>query len=297
MPRRELHIDGNNRRQCANDAADAVIVALANRQGGVVGRKQLLARGISAAAIDYRVKVGRLRVLHPDAYAVGHDAIPIRGRLCAALLVAGPGSALSHRTAAHVLALLPSMPQFVEVTTTKRARRNRLGLVFHQARTLETTRRHGLPVTTPIRTLRDLAATRPTSEVERAASEALVLKLVTHDDLRAQGGKLAKLVVGATRSGLERAFLKAVLNAGLPEPLTNHRIGAYSVDFHWPSHDLVVETDGARYHDHELARRRDRKRDVELQLRGYTVLRVDEVDAGVAAVARFLSRPATRTAP
>jgi hypothetical protein len=293
MPGRELHIDPNNWGQCATDAIDAVTAALASRQGGVVGRKQLLARGISAKAIDYRVKVGRLRVIHAGVYAVGHDAIPIRGRLCAALLVAGPGSALSHRTAAHVLKLLPSMPPFVEVTTTKRAPRNRPGLVFHHATNLETTRRHGLPVTTPIRTLRDL----PKHELERAASEALVLKLVTHDELRAQGGRLARLVVGATRSGLERAFLKAVLDAGLPEPLTNHRIGPYTVDFYWPSHDLIVETDGARYHDHELARRRDRRRDAELQLRGCTVLRVDEVEGGVATVARFLSRPATRTAP
>ena len=258
-----------------------------------MSRKQLLARGLSARSIDHRIKIGRLRVIHRGVYAVGHDAIPARGRLCAALLVAGPGSALSHRTAAHLLALLPSMPPFVEVTTTRRCPRNRPGLVFHHTTNLEITRRHGLPVTAPIRTLRDL----PEQELERAASEALVLKLVTHDDLRAQGGRLARLVVGPTRSALERAFLKAVLKAGLPEPLINHRIGPYTVDFHWPSHDLVVETDGARYHDHELARRRDRRRDAELQLRGCTVLRVDDVDAGVATVAQLLSRPASRTAP
>jgi very-short-patch-repair endonuclease len=216
--------------------------------------------------------------------------------LCAALLAAGPGSVLSHRTAAHLLALTPSMPQFVEVTTTRGHRRSRPGLVLHRAANVEW-RLLRLPVTTPIRTLRDLAATRPTGEVERAASEALVLKLVTHDELRAQGGRLARLVVGPTRSGLERAFLKAVLKSDLPRPLTNHPIGPYTVDFYWPSHDLVVETDGARYHDHELARRRDRRRDAELQLRGCTVLRVDDVDADVATVARFLSRPATRTAP
>jgi putative AbiEi antitoxin of type IV toxin-antitoxin system/uncharacterized protein DUF559 len=297
MSSRDCRLDPNYRGQHDNDPTDEVIAALANRQGGVVGRVQLRARGVSDKAIDYRIKIGRLRVIHRGVYAVGHDAIPARGRLVAGLLVAGEGATLSHRSAAHLLALLPSMPPFVEITTTVHRRGNRSGLVFHHATRLETTRRHGLPVTSPIRTLCDLAATRPMSEVERAASEALVLKLVTHDDLRAQGGKLAKLVVGATRSGLERAFLKAVLHAGLPEPLTNHRIGPYTVDFHWPSHDLVVETDGARYHDHELARRRDRKRDAELQLRGYTVLRVDEVDAGVATVARFLSRPATRTAP
>jgi very-short-patch-repair endonuclease len=297
MSGRELHIDANNRRQCANDSVDVDIVALANRQGGVVSRTQLLARGVPATAIDYRVRVGRLRVIHHGVYAVGHDAIPIRGRLCAALLVAGPGSALSHRTAAHLLALLPSMPPFVEITTTTHRRANRPGLVFHRATNLETTRRHGLPVTTPIRTLRDLAATRPIAELERAASEALVLKLVTHEDLQAQGGRLAKLIVAPTQSGLERAFLKAVLRSKLPAPLTHHRIGPYTVDFYWPSHRLVVETDGARYHDHELARRRDRRRDAELQVRGCTVIRVDEVEAGVETVARFLSRPATRTAP
>jgi hypothetical protein len=70
--------------------ADFVAFA-GDRQGGVVGRKQLLARRVPAAVIDYRVKAGRLRVIHAGVYAVGHDAIAIRGRLCAALLVAGAG--------------------------------------------------------------------------------------------------------------------------------------------------------------------------------------------------------------
>jgi hypothetical protein len=262
-----------------------------------VSRAQLIALGLAPTDIAYRIKIGRLRLIHRGVYAVGHDAIPARGRLVAGLLVAGPGAALSHRSAAHLLALLPSMPPFVEITTTTHRRRSRPGLAFHHARSLEATSRFGLPVTTPLRTLRDLATTRPHHELERAASEALVLKLVTHDELRAHGGRLASLIVAATRSGLERAFLKAVLKAGLPTPVTNHRIGPYTVDFYWPSHRLVVETDGARYHDHELARRRDRRRDGELQLRGCSVLRVDEVDAGLATVARFLSRPASRTGP
>jgi hypothetical protein len=238
-------------------------------------------------------------------YAVGHDAIPVRGRLVAGLLVAGDGAALSHRTAAYVLTLLPSMPPFVEVTTTRRPPRNRPRLVFHPATTLETTRRHDLPLTTPIRTLRDLAATRPAEEVERAASEALVLKLVTKDDLASQQGlgaaALARLVgagIGPTRSRLERAFLKAVVKLGLPEPLVGHRIGPYTVDFFWPSHDLVVETDGDRYHGHVIAVRRDSRRDAYLQLRGCVILRVPEQELPGAppTVARFLSRPATRRA-
>lgn len=176
MIARDLHVDGNSDRQRANRGLNEAIARIANRQGGVVGRNQLMALGLDAAGIDNRVKVGFFRVIYRGVYAVGHDAIPIRGRLCAALLVAGPGSALSHRTAAHVLALLPATPPFVEVTTTKRVPRDRPGVRFHRATHLPTTTRHGLSTTTPIRTLLDLATTHP-DHLERAAGEALVLKL------------------------------------------------------------------------------------------------------------------------
>jgi len=280
---------------------DEVLAGVAVRQGGVVGRAQLLARGLDAKAIDYRVSVGRLRVIHRGVYAVGHDAIPVRGRLVAALLVAGPGSALSHRTAAHVLALLPSMPQFIEVTTTTRPPRSRPHLRFHRTTHLETARRHGLPVTTPIRTLLDLAAAND-PDLERATSEAMVLDLVTQHDLRSQHGPGAKrlrdLIVGPTRSRLERAFLKSLDRHGLPEPIVAHRIGRWTVDFYWPSHALVLETDGDRYHDHPLARRRDQRKDAELRARGCTVVRVPEaaIADAPAAVRDLLSLPPSRTA-
>ena len=287
------------------DPKDEVIAQLANRQGGVVSRAQLRARGLTARSIERRLQAGRLRLIHRGVYAVGHDAIPIRGRLVAGLLVAGDGAALSHRTAAYVLTLLPSMPPFVDITTTKHRRSDRRGLVFHHAATLELHQRHGLPITTPIRTVRDLAATRPRTEVERAASEAMVLTLVTKEQLTTQQGPgaavLAGLVrtgIGPTRSRLERAFLKAVVKLGLPEPLVGHRIGPYTVDFFWPSHNLVVETDGDRYHGHDIAVRRDSKRDVYLQLQGCAVVRVPEEELPDASgtVAAFLSRPALRRA-
>jgi hypothetical protein len=297
MSARDLHVNPHIGVQRANDSVDELIARIANRQGGVVSRAQLTARGITRRAIERRLEAGRLRVIHRGVYAVGHDAVPIRGKLCAALLVAGPNSALSHRTAAHVLALLPSMPPFVEITTTQRAPRNRPGLRFHRATTLETTKRHGLPTTTPIRTLLDLAVTHP-YELERAASEALVLKLVTEHELKTQQGpgsaELRRLIVGPTRSRFERAFLKAVSKANLPEPLVGHRIGHYTVDFFWPSHDLVVETDGAPYHDHALARRRDVAKTAYLIARGFDVLRVEGLD--LTAVAAILSAPATRRA-
>jgi very-short-patch-repair endonuclease len=77
------------------------------------------------------------------------------------------------------------------------------------------------------------------------------------------------------------------------------RIGRHEVDFHWPEQRLVVELDGWKFHGHRVAFERDRIRDNELQLLGYTVLRFTwrtDPAAMTAAVARFLSRPASRRA-
>jgi hypothetical protein len=168
---------------------DEAIARLASRLGGVVDRAQLSALGLGRGAIRHRIDVGRLRPLYPGVYAVGHEAIQTRGRLAAGLLVAGPGAALSHRTAAALRKLTPSMPQCVEITTTSTRPRDRPGLIFHCATRLDATSRHELPVTSPIRTLLDLAATRPRQEVERACSEALVHELVTVDAIAGQHGR------------------------------------------------------------------------------------------------------------
>ena len=279
---------------------------VAARLGGVIDRAQLAALGVERGAVEHRIRVGRLRPLYRGVFAVGHDAVSPRGRLVAGLLAAGPCVALSHRTAARLWKLTLSMPQFVEITTTNRSRRSREGLILHETQAPDVTLLHALPVTTPVRTLLDLAATRPRDEVERACSEALVLRLTTADELAQQHGRgaaaLARITgdgVAPTRSDLERRFLKAVLKAGLPRPEVDTLIGGHRVDFLWPEQRLVVELDGFRFHGHRLAFERDRIRDTELQLLGYTVLRFTwrtESATVTATIARFLSRPASRRA-
>ena len=148
-------------------------------RAGRSARRQLLRLGLTPTQIRDRVRSGRLRVIYRGVYAVGHDAIPVRGRLFAALLAAGPPAALSHRTAAALHKLIPSMPPFIDLTVTgRRAPRDRRDLTFHRATTLEATTKHGLPVTTPARTLQDLAATRPRHEVRKALNQAFVHRLV-----------------------------------------------------------------------------------------------------------------------
>jgi Protein of unknown function (DUF559) len=111
--------------------------------------------------------------------------------------------------------------------------------------------------------------------------------------------RIAGTGLAPTRSKLERRFLR--LTAALPRPLVNARLGPYTVDFLWPHHRLVVEVDGARYHDHPIARRRDHARDTDLQLRGYLVTRLTWHDIThehahvTARLARLLNDRASRT--
>jgi very-short-patch-repair endonuclease len=97
-------------------------------------------------------------------------------------------------------------------------------------------------------------------------------------------------------------FLRAIARAGLSPPQVNVRLGRHTVDFLWPEHRLVVELDGWQFHGHRIAFERDGRRDAELQIAGYAVLRFtsrrvrDDPVAVAAAVAHFVSGRAARTA-
>lgn len=102
------------------------------------------------------------------------------------------------------------------------------------------------------------------------------------------------------RSELEARLLALIRAADLPTPTCNQRIrcgdgGAVEVDFLWPGQRVVVEADGRRFHDNPLAFERDRKRDRELQMNGYRVVRFTyrqierEPDAVLSTIRRLLA--------
>jgi hypothetical protein len=264
---------------------------MAARQDGVVARRQLLEAGISRAGIDRRVARGWLIPLHPGVYAVGHAALTTRGRLLAALLAAGPGAALSHRSAAAAWELLrddASPP--VELTSSRGAGRRSRRLPVHRGRLgpADVIRLRGIPVTTVERTLLDLAEVVPRHVLDRAVDRTVQLRrydAAALDDLmrRSPGRRgLAPLRAaiaelrpgaGATRSWLERRMLVLVAEHGLPDPEVNVWLAGREVDLLWRSQRLVVELDGRAFHTGPAAFERDRRRDVELRALGYAVLR------------------------
>ena len=74
-------------------------------------------------------------------------------------------------------------------------------------------------------------------------------------------------------SDLEVFFRPLALAAGLPLPLTKHRVLGYEVDFWFPDHDLIVETDGLRYHRTPSQQARAARRDQTHTAAGLRVLR------------------------
>jgi very-short-patch-repair endonuclease len=271
---------------------DWSIAALAERQYGVVARWQLLAAGIGPGAIDTRLKGHRLHRLHRGVYAVGHTALAPFAKEMAAVLACWPGALISHGSAAaSIWRLLEPPERPVELTVVLGGRSRRPGLRVHGSRLLapeEVRIVRGIPVTSPARTLIDLAEIASDRELERAYDEALTRNLATTASVTAavqrttgrRGIKRLRALLqrdtepAFTRSEAEERLLALVRASGLPQPEVNAAVGDHTVDFVWRNKHLAVETDGYRFHSTRAAFERDRLRDADLTARGFRVIRV-----------------------
>jgi Transcriptional regulator, AbiEi antitoxin/Protein of unknown function (DUF559) len=272
-------------------ATDAEIAALADRQGGIVERGQLRSLGLSASAIDRRVRRGRLHPRFRGVYSVGHRVVGQTGLHWAAVLACGPGAVLSHGSAAAAWDMAPSASGTVDVLVGLGGREPRPGIRLHRTRAIdddEATTRRGLPITTPARTLLDLAAsglnrTRLELAVDRAERQRLLDFADLHELLARDPGRPGTRSLKAAlasysdpldvRSELETLVLELCDAHGLPRPLVNTVIEGKVRDFCWPSRRLVVEADSYAWHRSPSALNADRERDVELTLARWRVLR------------------------
>jgi predicted transcriptional regulator of viral defense system len=160
------------------------IVALGERQHGVITRAQLIEIGLTDQGINRRGKDGRLWRVHKGVYAVGRPTLTLHGRLVAAVLSCGPGAALSHIAAGVLLGVLKERGARIDVTVPRGGQRRRRGAVIIHRSSLpkgDVTTKHGIPVTTPARTFVDLADVLPCRRLERALDEAAYLRLDLSD--------------------------------------------------------------------------------------------------------------------
>lgn len=294
-------------RRGAQARRERPLAALANRQHGVISRRQLLRGGLSPRTIGRRLEAGRLVVLHRGVYAFSPGRISQQGRWMAAVLASGEGALLSHRSAATLWGLTRRSRGPVEVTSA--TGRQRPGIAVHEGGVCEADRAvlAHIPVTTVARTLFDLAEVLDERALERAFEEASRLRLLELTALesvcgRAHGRRalrpIRRLIEEAhgpawTRSDLEDRFAAFCREYSLPPAETNVSVLDYEVDVLWPRERLVVEVDSWSFHRHREAFERDRARDAAMQAKGYRIIRVthrrlERESATVAAELRLL---------
>ena len=135
--------------------------------------------GLDNSAILRRMKTARLHQLYRNVYAVGRTDLTTEGRFLSAVLAYGNSAVLSHRSAAVLWRILPERERRIDVTVPGGTRARRRGIVVHRSSVPEEQRTtvDRIPVTTPARTIVDLADHSTRRELERAIDEATYLGL------------------------------------------------------------------------------------------------------------------------
>ena len=271
------------------------IAALAERQHGVVGLRQLCEMGLSASGVRKRVARGNLHRIHRGVYAVGHSKLTGHGHWMAAVLACGPNAALSHRSAAGLWGLRPDNRRKSDISLPSPSARPKQAIEVHRSVTLtseDVTTVDDIPCTTIARTLVDLGDVVDRRAVERAVEQAEVLQLfdlhaveraIERAGPRRGAGALLSVLEHLeghtlTDTDLEEAFLALCREAALPTPEVNVWMTLpdgtpAKIDFLWRAERLAVETDGGRFHRTRQSRERDARRDQLLRLMAFEPVR------------------------
>lgn len=302
---------------------DRTVIETANRQGGYITRRQLVRLGMSTSSIDRRIDRGELSVSTQGVYRVFRS--DEHTDLLRGAVLALPGAVASHQSAAH-LHELPYPPKLI-TTVTVHSRTTHLfpGVVVR--RNTDLAKRHvvevqGIPVTSIVRTVFDLAGILAFADIDRIA-EALVVERrlkIRHlermvDELARKGKRgasNARLIVESRGihnkidpTILERLGRSALNDANLPLPLPQYVIPwepTRRFDDAYPTVRLAIEWDSRAWHTQKAAMALDRRRDREAAMHGWAVVRFTwtdvtenprEVADTVASLLRSRSRLAT----
>lgn len=172
----------------------SAVDGVARRQHGLVTRAQLAAHGFSATMLRSALGGNRLIAVHPGVYRVlGAPPTPSQ-LLLAATMRAGSPAAASHRSAAHLWDLRPD-PSRLEVLVPHDARARLKGVLVHRSRNFDPnhfTRRRGIAVTKPARTIVDLGSVLDRAQLAEVIDRALVRQLVSSWGIRTMIGELGQ---------------------------------------------------------------------------------------------------------
>lgn len=282
----------------------ARIATLSERHAGTVSRALLLQEGVTASAIDRRLRAGQLFTFLPGTYLVGHAALTPERIWWAAVLSGGPHAVLAGRSCLEVHELLTAQPAEVIVAVPRSARSRvlrsrrawegqtiRVRLVRPRAVDLtlppRRDRRFGLPTLDVHRALIQMAPHE--RDFNAALREAEFRRLITDERLRAElrrgrpGSQQLRVVVDKraigsmiVRNGLEDEGIELFAALGMPRPETNVWVqtprGPVHVDFWFPLLNLVIEFDGRDAHESVDGTMRDHEKAAKLREAGIDVM-------------------------
>jgi very-short-patch-repair endonuclease len=293
------------------ESAQRAAWALAKRQHWVITRQQLLRLGFSGRAIDLRIQRGRLHRIHAGVFAVGRPTLTQEGYFIAAVLACGEHALLSHMSAAVHWRILRRAAGSIHVTVPAGQAPRRPGITVHRRAGVTAAWRDGIPLTSVVDTIVDIAPGLSDTHLERAINEAVNRDLVDPERLRAAlprgrvgAPRLARLLdrdtYVTTDTILEQHMARIALRAGLPKPKAQLQLGTARVDFVWPELKLIVEADSLRFHRTTLQQRADGLRDQRHAAGGFLPLRFthyqimfepDHVERTIRAVVANRRRP------
>jgi hypothetical protein len=321
------------RRHARSEPLQPRLAALAAAQGGPFLAKQALAVGYAKGQIQHLVRSRQWIPLRHGIYvtrdladASGQLGSPPRELAIAAAILAIDGTVASHESAADILRLpVPAIPERITLTRPRWAASGMIrlrGVAIYRAEVPAQHRcvRNGIGLTTPARTVSDLARALPFRQGVMVADAALHTRMVTLPGLRAvladcrgwPGICRARQVIDfadpKAESALESAGRVVFAEQGLPPPQTQVRIMIGSsvfarVDFYWKRFRTIAETDGLLKYSGSDVLRREKLRQEALADLGYEVVRITwqqlhEDPAEVAArVRRAFARAACNRTP
>ena len=273
------------------------VLAAAEQQHGVVSGASLLAAGVSQRRVEGLVAGGVLRREYPGVFVVAGSADTELRRLV--VLCTRYQRAVVGRTTGGRLWNIRGTPgKKIELITPSRMRLVVAGASVYRSRFLPpidvVRRSDGIRVTSPARTLFDLADVVDDATLEAMIAQCLRDDLVSRAALNKVLSRLAgrgrpgstrfRLSMGAratgqptTESDLEQHFLRALQDAGLPEPVCQAGLvlpdgSGIRFDFAYPDQRLAIEIDGFG-HVGRQSEARDRQRDCLTATMGWMTMR------------------------
>jgi very-short-patch-repair endonuclease len=271
------------------------------------------------STIDHAIASGRLFPLFRTTFGVGHAQVGSKGRMLAAVLACKVDAVVSHGSAAFLLGLWENEPGAIHVVAANELGRKIPGIRRHHTPSLpheDVVMHEAIPCASPSRTIVDLAGTVGDASLRRTIEQAAVQQMLDVAEIdrilsgpRRRGSPRLRSILEdwrryprmRLRSPMEAKLLPLLSQRNLPVPACNEllRIGerSFEVDFLWRRHQLVVETDGGRFHDNSVAQARDLDRNRVLVAGGFRVVRLrweelrDRPEATITEIERLLNSP------